>query len=169
MTTPADRFDAVYAAHQPAVLAYALRRLPAADADEVVAETFVTAWRCIERMPADPLPWLFGIARNVTRHQRRAAGRRAALSDRLRREPAPPHPTVGGDLAVLDALGRLGASDRELVMLVCWEGLSLPEAAAVLGTTHVAARVRLHRARRRLAGLLDDAPAGVRATTEEIA
>jgi len=163
-STPEARFDAIYAAHHRTVLAYALRRVPAAEADDVVADTFMTAWRAMDRVPDDPRPWLLGIARNVLLHQRRAAGRRAALRARLEREPQPAQLTIAdGPEAVLRALARLPEADREVVMLVCWEGLTLPEAAGVLGTTHVAARVRLHRARRRLAALVAE-PTALRRT-----
>lgn len=59
------------------------------------------------------------------------------------------------DDTVLRAFSRLSNADRELLSLVAWEGLTAREASRVLGTTAVAARVRLHRARRRLAAALE--------------
>jgi RNA polymerase sigma-70 factor, ECF subfamily len=59
---------------------------------------------------------------------------------------------------VLEALAALRAADREVLMLVCWEGLDSARAARVLGTTSVAVRLRLHRARRRLSQLLTEDP-----------
>jgi RNA polymerase sigma factor (sigma-70 family) len=47
------------------------------------------------------------------------------------------------------ALDGLADSDRELLLLVVWEGLSPAEAAVALGISQVAARSRLHRARKR--------------------
>lgn len=124
--------------------------------DDVVAEVFTVAWRSLDRIPAEALPWLLGVARNVVLHRHRAAGRRAALDVRLRGERAPDPAVVDADASpVLAALAALGARDREVVMLVCWEGLSPAEAAVALGVSTPAVRVRLHRARRRLARLMD--------------
>jgi RNA polymerase sigma-70 factor (ECF subfamily) len=52
---------------------------------------------------------------------------------------------------VLVALDSLSPADRELLRLIAWEQLSATEAGYVLGCSEAAARVRLHRARGRLA------------------
>ena len=62
--TRIERFDRLFAAHFDAVRAYAWRRDPAT-ADDVAAETFLVAWRRLEDIPADSLPWLIGVARNM--------------------------------------------------------------------------------------------------------
>lgn len=167
--SPAEaRFDGLYLSHARAVRAYALRRVPADDADDVVAEVFTTAWRMLDRVPADALPWLLGVARNVILHRRRAAGRRSALDARLRGERPPAAAVPHADLsAVLVALAALGERDREVVLLTCWEGLAPAEVAVVVGGSAAAVRVRLHRARRRLARLME-ADAG-RVSREETA
>jgi DNA-directed RNA polymerase specialized sigma24 family protein len=62
------RFDECFRQHYAHVLAYALRRLPdRSAAEDVAAETFLVAWRRLDDIPGDPLPWLLGIARHVTR------------------------------------------------------------------------------------------------------
>jgi len=58
------------------------------------------------------------------------------------------------DPALKNALAVLAEEDRELLTMIAWDGLSPTEAAAVLGIEPGAARVRLHRARRRLERLL---------------
>ena len=146
--------EGLYGRHAAAVHAYALRRVDRATADEVVAETFVVAWRQLDRIPPEPLPWLYGVARRVIANQMRGANRRAALLGRLSSQP------VIADLEMpmsetLQQLQRLGARDREVLLLVAWEGLSQAQAAEVLGCSNVAVRVRLHRARSRLRDLLD--------------
>lgn len=146
-----ERFDALYASHYRAVLAYALRRVAPTDADDVVAETFMVAWRRLDEVPENSLPWLIGVARNHVLHQRRAAGRRQALVEQLGFQRPTGWNESGGSGALLKALSALPSKEREIVMLVCWEGLTPAEAAAVVGITQVSARVRLHRARRRLA------------------
>jgi RNA polymerase sigma-70 factor (ECF subfamily) len=139
------------------VLAYALRRVPAEEAADIVAETFLTAWRRPDILPEDPAPWLFGVARKVVANHRRSLRRRAALRARVegdasRRPPLAPDPAdqVEARMAVRSALGRLSERDREALMLVAWDGLDAASAAAAMGYTPSAFAVRLHRARRRL-------------------
>jgi len=159
------RFEQVYAAHQAAILGYALRRAGNADdAADVIAETFLTAWRRIDDIPAGEAarPWLYGVARRVLANQRRGQQRRTALGDRLRSELAverydrEPPPGLAG---VAAALGRLGDADLEILTLAGWEGLDAGQIAVVIGCSRNAARIRLHRARRRFAAALGDATA----------
>ena len=144
-----ERFARAFDEHFRAVSAYTLRRTTPAEAEDAVAETFLVAWRRLDELPDDARPWLLGVARRVLANQRRAAGRRHALTERVAGVPAggeePP-----GRPAVLQALARLSDADREVLLLVAWDGLSIPEAATVLRCTRTAAKVRLHRARRRL-------------------
>jgi RNA polymerase sigma-70 factor, ECF subfamily len=63
--------------------------------------------------------------------------------------------------AVETAMRRLGRRDQELLYLIAWEDLKIADAAQVLGCSVATARVRLHRARRRLARLLDEEVLGV--------
>jgi RNA polymerase sigma-70 factor, ECF subfamily len=55
---------------------------------------------------------------------------------------------------VLEALAMLSERERELLILIAWEGLTPGEAAVAVGSSAVATRVRLHRARTRLAAAL---------------
>jgi len=122
-------------------------------ADDVVAETFLVAWRRLDDVPTDdPLPWLLGVARNVARNERRSTRRRDALVLRLPApRPAPPPDEPAETGLVRAALAALDEADRELLLLVAWDGLTPGRAAQVLGCSAGAARVRLHRARRRFA------------------
>jgi len=151
---PGD-FDTLYRTHSAAVLAYCLRRAPREVAEEAVSETFTTAWRRRDEAVADSLPWLLGIARRVLANQRRSARRRRALVERLSAQPAPPS-TPAETPPVLEALSRLPERDQEVLRLAAWEELSSAEAARVLGCSPVAYRIRLHRARKRLASLLSE-------------
>jgi RNA polymerase sigma-70 factor (ECF subfamily) len=174
------RFELLYAKHASAVKAYVLRRADASTADDVVAEVFVVCWRRFEEIPVDPLPWLLGIARRVLSTQRRGERRRGALHDRLAQAAGGSIAEAPGDFvgeaprdltdatgqvgdgalasvsdgALAGALARLSEADRELLLLIAWDGLSPAEAAAVLGIKPATARVRLLRARRRLAQAL---------------
>ena len=148
------RFRAAYDANYHHVLGYALRRTTTRqDAEDVVAETFLTAWRRLERLPegAGARPWLYGIARKALANQRRGQARRARLCGRLASEVPQPADAEGDVVAVAAAFMRLSDLDREVLALIAWEELDAGEVATVLGCSRNAARIRLHRARRRLA------------------
>lgn len=155
MSDPAlARFEAAFALHHRAVLAYALRRVPTeADAEDAVAESFAVAWRRVDRLPeADAaLPWLFAVARRVIANQHRGTARRFRLGLRLRAQPQQTVVRPGGETPALEALARLRPDDQELLRLLAWDGLSQAEAGVVLGVTANAVAIRLHRARRRFA------------------
>jgi RNA polymerase sigma-70 factor (ECF subfamily) len=150
------RFRAVYDANYHRVLGYALRRAATReDAEDVVAETFLTAWRRLEEVPggSGARPWLYGVARNALANQRRAERRRGRLWGLLQAEPAAAwHGAKADDelASVAAAFARLKGGDRELLALAAWEELDAGEIATVLGCSRNAARIRLHRARRRL-------------------
>jgi RNA polymerase sigma factor (sigma-70 family) len=149
-----SRFECLYREHADAVLRYALRRTRADAAGDVLAETFLVAWRRLDRVPAEPRPWLLAVARRVLANQRRGEARRASLVSRIAAESRErePVPAESGDVG--SAIRRLPARDREALMLVYWDGLAPGEAARVLGCSARAFRSRLHRARRRLGRLL---------------
>lgn len=135
------------------MLAYARRRTTAEAANDVVADVFLIAWRRIDEVPAEPLPWLLGCARRVLANQRRGEQRGAALRDRIRRErsTAVHWPREDEVPLAVRALWSLKACDQELLTLIAWDGLTRGQAARVLGISTGTLAVRLHRARRRLA------------------
>lgn len=159
MGDPRQRFEGLYDAHRRDLLAYALRRATPQEAQDAVSEAFLVAWRRIDGAPADPLPWLIGITRRTLANQRRAGRRRTALVERIAAEPAT-QPRDPADRGVrgetLRALATLSERDREALCLVAWEGLTPAEAAEALGLPATVFRVRLHRARRRLAAVLGE-------------
>lgn len=152
------RFEALYRECADQVHAYALRRIAPAAADDVVNETFLVAWRRLGEVPEHPLPWLLGVARRVLANRRRTDSRAAALRQRLAIEKpgyiAAHNVDEGVNQRVRHALAGLGERDRELLMLIAWEGLRVQEAAEVLGVRSATLSVRLHRARTRLAAAL---------------
>ncbi|NUW37413.1 sigma-70 family RNA polymerase sigma factor [Nonomuraea sp. SMC257] len=153
---PEQRFERLYLAHYPAIAAYVTRRTESTDdIADVIAETFTTAWRRLDDVPQgdEARLWLYAVARRVLANHFRAEERRSALAARLREELATwsrPAADRDGD-ATYQAFRRLSPDDRELLTLVGWEGLSSAEIAKVLGCSRGAARLRLHRARKRLA------------------
>ncbi|MCO5991956.1 RNA polymerase sigma factor [Actinoallomurus rhizosphaericola] len=156
------RFAEIYAACHDPVLGYVMRRAENGhDAADVLAETFLIAWRRLDDVPAGDgaRPWLYGVARRVLANHRRGERRRSALGDRLRAELGPvirPAEDRDGSGAVAEAFRGLSEDDRELLSLVGWEGLDAGEIATVLGCSRNAVRIRLHRARKRFARALAD-------------
>jgi RNA polymerase sigma-70 factor (ECF subfamily) len=166
-----ERFVTLYERHASLVLAYARRRIGADEAEDVLAETFLVAWRRRHDVPDDALPWLYAVAGNVLRNRMRAQRRRAALSARLATEsaatsstPGPPvlddHERLPADDDAPDprlraALDRLRPLDREALLLTAWEELSTDRAARAAGCSRATFHVRLHRARKRLAHVLE--------------
>ncbi|HET6292504.1 MAG TPA: sigma-70 family RNA polymerase sigma factor [Kribbella sp.] len=163
-----DRFEEFFEANRDAVLGYLLRRTGSShDAADLLADTFLIAWRRLDEVPGGSLtrPWLYGVARRVLANHRRGEGRRNALADRLRGELAettqPEH--LPGDSAAARAFRELPAQDQELLSLVAWEELDTAQIATTLGCSRNAVRIRLHRARKRFARLLTQrSPATVR-------
>lgn len=156
MATPEPRrarFDALFREQHPAVRAYARRRVPPEDVDDIVSETFLVVWRRFDDVPEAPLPWLLAIARNVVGTQWRGAARRERLWLRAQSrhaERCDPGEDESDDGRVLAALALLRERDREALTLVAWDGLTPAQAAAVVGEPSERFRQRLHRARLRL-------------------
>ena len=123
-----------------------------------MAETFLVAWRRLDDVPDDPLPWLLVVARNTIANQRRSAARRhrtlteVALRQRLEQasSDAAPEDVAVTRATMIAALATLTATEREALLLTAWDGLDDVDAARVAGCSPRTFRVRLHRARRRL-------------------
>jgi RNA polymerase sigma-70 factor (ECF subfamily) len=147
-----SEFERLFTEHHDAVYGYVARRVPREAVQDVVSETFLTAWRRRGDIRGDPLPWLLGVARRTAANMLRADGRRSALRDRLEavRPAEASLPFVPGDMALTAALRSLGERDREALMLVAWDGLEHRDAARVMGCSAAAFSVRVHRARARL-------------------
>ena len=158
------RFRRLYAVHLPALLAYALRRVEdPEDAADVVAETFLVAWRKCAEVPTGPEArvWLYGVARRVLANHRRGEGRRSRLGDLLRTEladrtaVADPADEVVGVRTLRAALEQLDRTDREVLEFTAWEQLAPREIAVMLDLSPEVVRTRLSRARIRLREKLD--------------
>ena len=153
------RFDRLWTDHRRHVLAYCHRRADRAVADDLCAEVFVVVWRRLDEVPEPPrtLPYLYGVAGRVLSNQRRSSRRRIRLDQRLRVV----QPTLPGvaelsddDRIVAAAVRGLRPIDREIVMLHAWEDLPHEHIAEIVGLTRAAVDQRLHRAYRRLEGVL---------------
>lgn len=119
-----------------------------------MSSRFLVAWRRLDEVPQGDAArlWLYGTARRVLANQHRGQRRRQRLFQRLGAESRS-RPVVGppdaGLTGAAAAFERLGPSDREILSLLAWESLSVAEIAEALGCSRNAARIRIHRARRR--------------------
>lgn len=154
----------LYERHAPAVFRFLARRAGPAAAEDLLGDVFVAAVDARTRYRPHPsgsaLPWLYGIGANVVRAhlRRRISGSMVdaeagvdwdAVDDRLDARAAREQLRV--------ALARLTSAEREAFLLVAWEGLSVTEAAEVIGATPTAVRARVSRARRRARGVVSPA------------
>jgi len=159
MTSELDDFRRVFDASYPKLMAYARRRADSTAADDVVAETFLVAWRRrdeflnLERQ----LPWLYAVAANQLRNQDRSTNRHLRLVAKAGAQPAEVEaPADGGLTADSDAellrqaLKTLSFDDQEVLRLIAWEELSYHDAAEVLGCSTDAVAQRIRRAKQRL-------------------
>ncbi|WP_308125832.1 RNA polymerase sigma factor [Nonomuraea ceibae] len=157
-------FTHMFHEHYEAVLRYAWRRVGPVEAADIAAETFKVAWEKYHRFPSgQPLPWLYATARNLISNAIRRDNRRDGLlwdGSLMLSDVEDDHAAgVAARQEALTALRSLSEADRELLLLMSWEGLDLRQAAAVVGCSRPTAAMRLHRARKRLSHLLSkDAP-----------
>lgn len=164
-----DAFERFYREHVEAVQRFVARRVDdpylAADLTADVFVAVIESSGSYRRSRGEPVAWLFGIARNVVadEHRRRAKELRAAARIRGRElldedDLAALHERIDRESAaraLYRELTDLPGGERAVLELVALDGLSVAEAAAALRITAVAARVRLHRARRRMRSRLD--------------
>lgn len=168
-------FAELYDSHARAVYNHVFRLAPDwSAAEDVMAETFMEAWRLRDRVAAEGgslRPWLLGVATNVARgHYRSNRRYRAAANAAAEAETAlPDHADeVAGRLddrqrlaAALRALAVLRQPEREVLTLCLWEGLEYTAAAEALGIPVGTVRSRLSRARTKLRKLTETELAGV--------
>lgn len=153
-----ERFTAIFEIYFRRIDAYVRRRVPLSAAPDIVAETFLAAWRHLNRLNDQPLPWLYRAAALEIAHRRRSVERDEQLWQQAAASPwsfieQDPAELVAGHDRWAAAFSILSEADREVLRLVAWEDLEPTEAAKTLGCTVTAFRVRLHRARRRLTAL----------------
>ncbi|MFI2754768.1 RNA polymerase sigma factor [Cellulomonas sp. P22] len=158
LLTPAAAFEAFVVEHHPALRRFTARIVGSSAADDVVSDTFVSAWSSWQTAPAAPdarRAWVFGIARHRSVDHIRAAARRRNLVRRLTSRPFSTTDS-GPDTGILTQAGvdaivsTLGAAERDALLLTVIGGLTCAEAAAVLGCSETAITSRLTRARQRL-------------------
>jgi len=157
-----ERFAVVFDRHAPHIHRYLARRLGGQAAEDLMGETFLIAFDARARYdPAYPSarPWLYGIATNLVGQRRREEAREY----RLRASVGPPAEQVSHadrvaervtaqamNGALAGALSGLARGDRDVLLLIAWEGLAYEEVATALGIPVGTVRSRLNRARRKV-------------------
>jgi RNA polymerase sigma-70 factor, ECF subfamily len=159
-----DAFERFYREHVEPVQRFVARRVDDPyEAADLTADVFVAVIESAgsyRRSRGEPVAWLFGIARNVVAGERRRNAKELRTAARIRGrdlvdedELAALHERIARESsarALYEEFGRLPSGERAVLELVALDGLSVGEAAQALGIAAVAARVRLHRARRRM-------------------
>ena len=157
-------FRTIFEAHQDAVYRFAWRMTGAAGtAEDVAQETFLALWRSPERYDAargSVRAFLLGVARNLVLKRWHAEGRWTALDDSDALLAPPPADWQTAD-KVGFAVQSLVPLQREAVVLVEYEGLTLDEAARAVGADVGTVKSRLHRARENLRRMLAPLKGGV--------
>jgi len=153
--TRRDRFEEIAPDLIEPLRRFLARRTDPATADDVLSETLLVCWRCLDELPAEPLPWAYGVARNCLANAQRGHRRQERVAARIAVVDPPPETAAGpgtgvGDGALEEALASLRPEEAELLRLWAWEQLTPAEIAAVLEITPNAASIRLHRAREKL-------------------
>jgi RNA polymerase sigma factor (sigma-70 family) len=163
-----EHFTVLFRRHAPHIQRYVVRRLGADAADDIVAETFLLAFRqrdSYDLARADARPWLYGIATNLIGRHRRAEIRLFRALTRTGADPVTEPFTdrvddrVSADHAsrqLAAALARLSAKLRDTMLLAAWSDLSYEEIAVALGVPAGTVRSRLSRARSKLRQTMGD-------------
>jgi RNA polymerase sigma-70 factor (ECF subfamily) len=145
-------FSELYRKVSPNLMGYLLRLTrDRGRAEDLLQVTFSKVHRARDRYlrGAPVLPWLFAIARRTFLDERRAARSRAEdlSTDGTLPEPKPEPDAVSNDVAdaIERAVDALPEAYREAIQLTKMSGLSIAEAASVLGTTETAVKLRVHR------------------------
>ena len=152
-------FEAMYTAHVRDVLAYCLRRTGPAAAHDATAEVFTVAWRRVAELPgqSEILPWLYGVAANVLKNQRRSTHRARNLVNKIESQVEPFQPGPETQVVrrseyeeVHRAIDSLKPKYREVIKLVEWEELPRDQVAELLSVSRATIDQRMHRAYRQL-------------------
>jgi RNA polymerase sigma-70 factor (ECF subfamily) len=137
----------------PDLLRYLRRRVDEHDAADLLGEPLLQAWRRVDDCPADPTRrrmWMFTICSNVLSTHHRSLRRRTRLVAAIRSVPHREQPDAAENHAIRDLVQRLPPAQRELVMLVHWDGMSTAEAAEILAINPSTARSRYAQAKESL-------------------
>lgn len=156
--SPED-FSEQYSTFVTPISRFVARRVDRDDVEDVVLTVLEVAWHNHHKVTdGEELPWLYRIASNVIANHRRKVARHARLiASLVVRDPSPSAESIAvADVALAAAWGQLSPTHREVLALTAIDGLTVRDAATVLGVTANAVSVRLTRAREQLAQFLNE-------------
>jgi RNA polymerase sigma factor (sigma-70 family) len=165
-----EEFGRLFHRHAASIGRYATRRLGPGPAEDIVAETFLTAFRrrdSYDITRPDARPWLYGIAGNLIRRHHRAEVRTLRTLERTGTDPVSEHfadaqaTADATSRAVAAAIASLNPRQRDVVLLITWAELTYDQVAEALGIPEGTVRSRMNRARLRLQAALGDYPARI--------
>jgi len=159
-------FGAIFDRHGSTLLRFLARRVDPAEAEDLLGDVFRIAFErrsAFERDRDSARPWLYGIAANVVAKHHRSEARRLRAMARVPAEQSPDDDPAERAVAaadagarwtrVMNAIGTLPETERQVLLLFAWEELSYDEIALALGIPVGTVRSRLSRGRTRLAAL----------------
>jgi RNA polymerase sigma factor (sigma-70 family) len=161
-----EQFALLFHRHAPSIGGYVARRLGPGLAEDIVAETFLRAFRQRVRYDLshrDARPWLYGIAGNLVRRHHRDEVRKLRALQRTGLDPVAESfadqvdDRVSADAAsraIAAAIAGLSPGQRDVVLLVAWAGLTYDQVAEALGVPEGTVRSRMNRSRTRLRAAL---------------
>jgi RNA polymerase sigma-70 factor (ECF subfamily) len=149
--------ETIFEANKDAVYGFAWRMTGSADiAEDIAQECFLQLLKTPGRYDDQrgPIrPWLLGVARNLISKRWRSEGRWSSLDEEIA-VVDPPSVDCGVEIRVGRAVQSLPPLQREVLILVEYEGMTLDEAATAVATDVGALKARLHRARNNLRRML---------------
>lgn len=151
----------VYDAHAAEVARFAQLRVPPAEVDDVVQDTFVRVSRIAgtyDGRSPNARAWIFGIAVAIVRERRRAFSRLTRVLERVASHASPGATSRGESIDLERGLEKLSEPKREVLLLTEVHGFSGEEVAAMLGIPVGTVWTRLHHARRELRDILGGKP-----------
>lgn len=163
-----EAFGQLYDRYARQLYRYAYRRVGPDLAEDVVADTFLAAFKrrdAYDLSRPDARPWLFGIVtKEIARRHRAEKARYRALAragvpgqfEGFADQVTAAVTAQSSRSALADALRRLSGGDRDVLLLIAWGGLSYQEVAETLGIKVGTVRSRLHRARQQVRAALGD-------------
>ena len=163
-----EQFALLFRRHAASISRYVTRRLGPDAAEDIVAETFLAAFRqrgSYDLNRPDARPWLYGIAGNLVRRHHRDEVRQLRALERTGTDPVAESfadrldarlTADAASRAVAAAIASLNSGQRDVVLLVTWAELSYDQVAEALGVPAGTVRSRMNRARTRLRAALSD-------------
>jgi RNA polymerase sigma-70 factor, ECF subfamily len=141
---------------QNSVARYICRLTGSFQVEDLVQSTFleVVKGKTIYDGRASVVTWLFSIATNIVRHERRSYSRKKRLEKALKNEPGPSACSIDKKIDLInkvekahEVLKEISESQREAFVLCILEGLSAKETAVILNTSESAVWKRICKAR----------------------